>query len=109
MKILCGLFGRGRVLLFSLVVLLLPGKKMLEWGLDFFKYVLRIADGSIIDADKLIKDTGAQPDPLPFLLVLCAIFGMLFAFACCQRFSPEIILTYLAIMVLQSCFCQHKY
>ena len=107
--ILCGLFGRGRVLLFSFALILLPGKKMLEWGLDFFRYVLQIADGRIIDADKLIKDTGVQPNPLPFLLVLCAIFGMLFAFACYRRFSPEIVLTYLAIMVLPSFLSQHTY
>lgn len=105
--IMLGLFGRGRVLLFSLAAFLLPGKKMLEWGFGFFGYVLRVADGSIIDADKFIKDGDAQADPFPFILVLCAIFGILFAVSCYQRFSPEIILTYLAIMSIPSFLSQH--
>lgn len=105
--IMFGLFGKGRVLLFSLAALLLSVKKIPEWSLDFFKYVLRIADGSIIDADKIIKDSGGQTDPVPLLLLLCAIFGLLFALSCYRRFTPEIILTYFAIMLIPSFLSQH--
>lgn len=104
--VLFGMFGRRYVLTFTLASAVLFVKPLGEWGKDFIYHVLTVADGSIIDADKLLKDAD-KIEPLPFLLVLSAVFGMLFAFCSHHRFNPELILTYFAIMIIPSFLSQH--
>lgn len=104
--LLFGLFGRRYVLTFTLASIVLFLKPLGEWGKDFMYHVLTVADGSIINADRLLKNAD-KVDPLPFLLVLSAVFGMLFALCSHHRFNPELILTYFAIMVIPSFLSQH--
>lgn len=104
--VLFGLFGRRYMLTLAFAAVVLAIKPLVEWGKGFAYHVLKVADGSIVDADRLIKDM-EKSDPLPFLLVLSVLFGMVFALCSHNRFKPELILTCFAIMIIPSFLSQH--
>lgn len=107
---LAGLFGRKKVLLFTGVFGAVLGftfrDTLIEDGMGFWYYVLKISDGSIVNTKGLIK-ASAESDPVPILLLLCFIFGLIFAMSAINRFNPELIVTFFAIMVVPSFLTQH--
>lgn len=107
--VLLGLFGRLSVTLFVLTALMVAAKSLKEWGESFFYHILDVADGRIINAERLFGDrpSDAEPDAMPMLLILSVLFGFIFALSSHQRFNPEAILTYFAIMVIPSFLAQH--
>ena len=100
--VLLGLFGRRIVFVFSVASIVFFIKPVIEYAKDFAYHALKVADGSLISADRILKNADKTSDPLPFLLILSAVFGLLFAFCSHHRFNPELVLTYFAIMVIPS-------
>lgn len=105
--VLLGLFGRRIVFVFSVASIVFFIKPVIEYAKDFAYHALKVADGSLISADRILKNADKTSDPLPFLLILSAVFGLLFAFCSHHRFNPELVLTYFAIMVIPSFLSQH--
>lgn len=107
---LAGLFGRKTVLLFTggcgLVMGFFFRELLIREGTIFWYYVLKISDGNIVSTAGLVKTT-AKLDPAPILLLLCLVFGLIFAMSVINRFNPEIILTFFAIMTVPSFLSQH--
>lgn len=115
-----GMFGRRYVLSAAMILALIFRKPLTQWGKDFAYHVIKIADGKLIDADRILgyiektADGGGIDDnfingidPLPFLLVLSAVFGLIFALCSHHRFKPELILTFFAVMLIPSFLSLH--
>lgn len=68
---------------------------------DFWLYYSMVARGEILDGKSYFRHT-SHIDPVPFMVILCILFGIVFAYCTAKRFHPDAVVVFSAALAIPS-------